>query len=113
MDNTVMSVRSNSTAKQDGQKFLKSRPNLVLTLILAAVMTISLGVFIGKIMQYNEFQREKAAVEKRIDEVVGEIDALAKEYAAETDDAYIESVAKDKLDLVNPDEVIVYGGSGE
>ncbi len=89
-------------------KAAKYRPNMLLTLLLAAFMTISLGVFINSIMEYNEIGKEIEVAERNIEACEAEIGALEHEYAAPIDDKYIESVAKDKLGLVFPDEIIVY-----
>lgn len=111
MDRANMTDMTNRPERRGNRR--AGRPHLALTLILAAIMTLSIGVFIGKIMEYNEKIREGAEIERRIRQADDAIDALEHEYAAETDDAYIESVARDKLDLVGPDEIIVYGEAGE
>lgn len=84
------------------------KPNITVSVILAVIMVIALGVFIGRVMEYNEIKKEQSALSEAIKTRLEEIGALEHEYTAEMDDKYIESVAKSKLDLVYPDEVIVY-----
>ena len=72
------------------------------------VVVIAIGIFIDKIMEYNQLQNEKKAIEDRIEAKQEEIDELEYQYDKPMDDEYIESVAKSELDLVNPDDIIVY-----
>ncbi len=89
-------------------KAAKFKPNTMITGVLAVVMLISLGIFINSIMKFNEIKNEKESIGNSIESRKEEIGALEHEYEAPMDDKYIESVAKSKLDLVNPDEIIVY-----
>lgn len=90
------------------QKAAKFKPNMMITGVLAVVILIALGIFINSIMKYNEIKNEKESIGNSIESCKEEIGALEHEYEAPMDDKYIESVAKSKLDLVNPDEIIVY-----
>jgi cell division protein FtsB len=95
--------------KNNGKgKTARFKPNLLITVVLSAVMALSLGIFINKIMEYNEIKKEKAVVKNSIESCKEDIGALEYEYDAPMDDKYIESVAKSKLNLINPDEIIVY-----
>jgi len=79
-----------------------------MALVLVLVIVISIGIFIDKIMEYNQLQKEKQSIENRIEAKKEEIDELEYRYDEPMDDEYIESVAKSELDLVNPDDIIVY-----
>ena len=79
-----------------------------MVLVLVFVVAISIGMFMDKIMEYNQIQDQKASVKDRIEAKQEEIDELEYQYDAPMDDDYIESVAKSELDLVNPDDIIVY-----
>lgn len=76
---------------------------------VAALAMIALVVFVGSIMEYNSLQKEKQGLERDIERVSQSIDRYQHDIAAPMDDEYIESVAKDKLGLINPDEQIVHG----
>lgn len=75
---------------------------------IAAVALLALVVFVGSIMEYNSLQKEKQSLERDIERVNQSIDRYQHDIAAPMDDEYIESVAKDKLGLINPDEQIVH-----
>ncbi len=75
---------------------------------IAAVALLALAVFVGSIMEYNSLQKEKQSLERDIERVNQSIDRYQHDIAAPMDDEYIESVAKDKLGLINPDEQIVH-----
>ena len=89
-------------------KIFATRKNLLIALALMLVVVIAIGIFIDKIMEYNQLQNEKKAIEDRIEAKQEEIDELEYQYDKPMDDEYIESVAKSELDLVNPDDIIVY-----
>lgn len=79
-----------------------------MVLVLVLVIVTSIGIFIDKIMEYNQLQKEKQSMVNRIEAKQEEIDELEYRYDEPMDDEYIESVAKSELDLVNPDDIIVY-----
>lgn len=79
-----------------------------MALVLVLVIVTSIGIFIDKIMEYNQLQKEKQSMVNRIEAKQEEIDELEYRYDEPMDDEYIESVAKSELDLVNPDDIIVY-----
>ena len=89
-------------------KIFATRKNLLIALALILVVVISIGIFIDKIMEYNQLQKEKETIEDRIEAKQEEIYELEYQYDKPMDDEYIESVAKSELDLVNPDDIIVY-----
>ena len=91
--------------KDKGLVTPKSR---VMVLVLVFVVAISIVMFMDKIMEYNQIQDQKASVKESIEDKQEEIDELEYQYDAPMDDEYIESVAKSELDLVNPDDIIVY-----
>ena len=85
---------------------------IVLPLIVVVVLIV--GIFINdnniidNIIKYKQLQNEIDEMEKRIEAKRENIDELEYRYEAPMDDEYIESVAKSELDLVNPDDIIVY-----
>ncbi len=85
----------------------KLRPNMLITIVLGLIMAVALGTFIGRIMEYNDIKKEKEILQSEIESCQEEIYALEYEYALPMNDEYIESVAKAKLGLVNPDEMII------
>jgi cell division protein FtsB len=81
---------------------------VLLRLVLAALIITSLGMFVTGIMKYNEFQREKAVLEKERDAISDEIDELRFLIDSPMDYDYIVRVAREKLGLYLPDDTIYY-----
>lgn len=88
-------------------KTAKIKPNMLITVVLGLIMAVALGTFISRIMEYNDLKKEKEILQREIKACEEEIAALEYEYAAPMDDEYIESVAKAKLGLINPNEIVV------
>ncbi|MBQ9080478.1 MAG: septum formation initiator family protein [Clostridia bacterium] len=86
-----------------------SKSNIVVIGALVIVVGIAVGIFISSIMEYHVLKDARTNVENEAKQVQDQIDKQEHDIAAEMDDEYIESVAKDKLDLINPDEIIVHG----
>lgn len=83
------------------------KSNIVVWCAIACVAVISIGVFISSIMEYHALMNAKNNVDKKVEDVQQQIDKNEHDIDADMDDEYIESVAKDELGLVNPDEIIV------
>lgn len=81
---------------------------VLLRLMLILLVIASLGMFITGIMKYNEFQREKAALEIEREALKDEIDELKYMIDCPMDYDYIVRVAREKLGLYLPDETIYY-----
>lgn len=83
-------------------------------IIAAAIFAmLAAGIFVGSIMEYNSLLRQKDAVELEILSVEERNEKYKHDISATIDDKYIESVAKDKLNLINPDEIIIHGEAGK
>lgn len=83
------------------------KSNMVVWCAIACVAMISVGIFISSIMEYHALKDAKDNVDKKVEDVQQQIDKSEHDINADMDDEYIESVAKDELGLVNPDEIIV------
>ena len=81
---------------------------VLLRLMLILLVIASLGMFITGIMKYNEFQREKVALEIEKEALKDEIDELKYLIDCPMDYDYIVRVAREKLGLYLPDETIYY-----
>ena len=75
---------------------------------MAVFIITFLGMFVTGIMKYNEFQREKAVLEKERDAISDEIDELRFLIDSPMDYDYIVRVAREKLGLYLPDDTIYY-----
>lgn len=97
------------TEKNAAEMRIKKINKTAVWCVVVAIAVLALVVFVGSIMEYNSLQKERLSIERDIDLVNRSIDRYKHDLDAPMDDAYIESVAKDKLNLINPDEQIVHG----
>ncbi len=78
---------------------------------IVLVVLLALAVFVGSIMEYNSLQKQRQSLENDIERLNQSIERYQHDIDAPMNDEYIESVAKDKLDLINPNEEIVRDGN--
>lgn len=84
---------------------------VVARLLLTVLIIVSVTAFVTGIMKYNELQREKDALEDKVDEYEAEIEELEYLINSPVDYDYIIKVAKEKLNLLLPDEIIYHNDS--
>ena len=84
---------------------------VVARLLLAVVLIASLAAFVTGLMRYSELQREKAALENKVEQYEAEIEELEYLIDSPVDYEYIIRVAKEKLNLFLPDEKIYHNDS--
>lgn len=82
-------------------------------LMLAALLTVSVILFAASIVKYDELQREKAALEKERDALQTEVEELRYLLDCPVDFDYIVRVAREKLNLHLPDEIVYYNDYNE
>ena len=75
-------------------------------LVLAALLIASITVFVTGLMKYSELQREKQALEDKVNEYEAEVEKLEYLIDSPIDYNYIVRIAKEKLNLFLPDEII-------
>lgn len=92
------------------QRMLKINKIAVWSAIVLVVL-LALAVFVGSIMEYNSLQKQRQGLENDIERLNQSIERYQHDIDAPMNDEYIESVAKDKLDLINPNEEIVRDGN--
>ena len=109
-------------AKSAGEETVKVRPEntrdaaprlrrinrIAVWSVIILVALLALGIFVGSIMEYNSLQKERQSLEREIELAEQNIARYQHDIDAPMDDEYIERVAKDKLNLINPDEIIVH-----
>ncbi|MBR3879211.1 MAG: septum formation initiator family protein [Clostridia bacterium] len=84
---------------------------VVARLLLAVLLIASLAAFVTGLMKYSELQREKAALEDKVEEYEAEVEELEYLINSPIDYEYIIRVAKEKLNLLLPDEIIYHNDS--
>ena len=82
-------------------------------LLLATLLLSALASFGAGLIKYNELQREKEALEQKLDEREAEVEKLEYLINCPVDYDYIVRVAKEKLNLYLPDEIIYHNDSNK
>ena len=86
---------------------------VLLRLLLTVLLVSSLGLFVTGMMKYSALQREKAQLEERVEELEVEIEELKYLIDCPVDYEYIVRVAREKLGLHLPDEIVYYNDYNE
>ena len=92
---------------------------ILLRLMFASLIVVSLGSFVTGIMKYSELRREAEALEIKKEKLSIEVEEL--QYllgCAESDDElirkeYVIRMAREKLGLYLPDEIIYYNDNND
>ncbi len=82
--------------------------SVLLRMLLVALVICSLFVFFAGLMQYKSLTDQKEKLQAEIKDTKGEIEELEYLIDAPVDYDYIVRIAKEKLNLYFPDEVIYY-----
>lgn len=108
----VNSTDTSDTEKNLGKAVYKglSRPitRVVLRLIPIILLVASIAIFVTAVMRFNELEREGEALEDRIEQYEYEIEELRYLVDSPVDYDYIVRVAREKLGLHLPDEIVYY-----
>lgn len=86
----------------------KGAASVTVRLFLAFLLVFAIAFFLWSIMRYNEIQENKAEREKHIARLNDDIDRLEYLVEAPLDDAYKIRVAREKLGMCFPDEIIYH-----
>ena len=80
---------------------------------LAILLAVSIGMFVTSLMKYSELQREKEALEQKVEEYENEIERLEYLIDCPVDYDYIVRIAREKLNLYLPDDIIYYNDTNK
>ena len=80
---------------------------------LAILLVVSIGMFVTSLMKYSELQREKEALEQKVEEYENEIERLEYLIDCPVDYDYIVRIAREKLNLYLPDDIIYYNDTNK
>lgn len=86
----------------------RSAVSVIIRIFLALLFVFAVAFFLQSIMKYNEIKEEKEEKEKYITELNDEIDRLEYLVDAPLDDAYKIRIAREKLGMCFPDEIIYH-----
>lgn len=87
----------------------KGKIHKFVAIFLAILLVFSIVYFLWSLMQYNEAMEKKAEKEEYISELKDDIQRLRYMVDAPLDDNFKIRVAREKLGMCFPDEIIFYG----
>ena len=87
----------------------KGKVHTVVGIFLAFLLVFSIVYFLWSLMQYNEEMAKKAEKEAYIAELKDDIQRLQYMVDAPLDDDFKIRIAREKLGMCFPDEIIFYG----
>ena len=86
----------------------KTPISVIIRIFLVLLMIFSVAFFLWSVMKYNEIMESKTEKEEYIAELNNDIDRLEYLVEAPLDDAYKIRVAREKLGMCFPDEIIYH-----
>lgn len=100
--------------KQTVKKGLKQPyARVLLRLMLAILLIVAMVLFLTSLLKYGELQREKEVLEREKEELNLEVEELQYLIDCPVDYDYIVRVAREKLNLHLPDEIVYYNDYNE
>ena len=109
----IISQETDEKAEKSIEKSIKKGLNapyakVLLRLALSLLLVASLATFATGVLKYQELMREKEALEADRDRIEVEIEELKYLIDCPLDREYIIRVAREKLGLALPDEIVYY-----
>lgn len=87
----------------------KSKSHTVVRAFLIFLLTFAFIYFLWSIMQYNEAMEKKSEKQEYVEQLKDDIQRLEYMVDAPLDDAFKIRIAREKLGMCFPDEIIFYG----
>lgn len=94
-----------------GKKYFadkRSSPALIIRIFLVLLLIFAVTFFLWSVMRYNEIREEMKQKQEYIDKLNENIDRLEYLVDAPLDDAYKIRIAREKLGMCFPDEIIYH-----
>lgn len=86
---------------------LNKKTRIAIYIAIIIIALIAVWIFVSSIMEYHALKDARENIANEIERTQQQIDKYNHDIGAEIDDKYVESIAKDELDLIYPDEVII------
>ena len=86
---------------------------VTLRLAIAALLIASITVFVTGLMKYSELRKEKEALEQKVEQYENEVEYLEYLLDCPVDYDYIVRMAREKLGLHLPDEIIYHNDTNK
>lgn len=87
----------------------KEKMHIAVRVFLVLLLTFSIVYFLWSLMQYNESMEKKTEKEEYIAELKDDIQQLRYMVDAPLDEEFKIRIAREKLGMCFPDEIIFYG----
>ncbi len=119
IDNTVLELNEKNLEKSIKKGLSAPYAKVLLRLILVILVITSLGMFVTGIMRYSELQREAEVLEKQKEALSAEVEELQYLLGCSSSDdemvrrEYVIRMAREKLGLYLPDEIIYYNDTND
>lgn len=84
------------------------RPGFMIKLLTIFLLVVSLAVFALKLMEYNDILAKQEEAKAQISEYKASIEELEYLLESPMDADYVARIARDKLGLYFPNEIIFY-----
>lgn len=86
----------------------KSGASIIIRVFLVLLLLFSIVFFLWSVMKYNDIMEEKEQKQEYIDGLNEQIDRLEYYVDAPLDDAYKIRMAREKLGMCFPDEIVFH-----
>ena len=90
----------------------KRKINSIVIFAIIAMLVLSVILTAVNIMQYNQKLREAEKLEAQRDKLAKQVEPMRYRLDSPLDDEYVAKIAREKLGLCYPDEIIFYGDVG-
>ena len=90
----------------------KRKINSIVIFAIIAMLVLSVILTAVNIMQYNQKLREAEKLEEQRDKLAKQVEQMRYRLDSPLDDEYVAKIAREKLGLCYPDEIIFYGDVG-
>lgn len=84
--------------------------NIAVRVAVTFFVVASLIISVRTLVKYNDFREKINRLEVKKEEYSENIERLKYELSCDIDDEYVIKIAKEKLNLCMPDEVVYYNG---
>ena len=96
----------------DGNKYFadrKSKVNMIVRIFLGFLLVFAIVYFLWSLMQYNDAMKTKEEKQAYVESLKDDIQRLEYMVDAPLDDEFKIRIAREKLGMCFPDEIIFYG----
>jgi cell division protein FtsL len=85
-----------------------SKPSMFMFSLMIVIVAVSIIVFASKIMEYNKLKEQQTEIQAQIDAYNSSIEELEYLLSSPMSREYVIRIAREKLGLYLPEEIIFY-----